>query len=129
MERRNNGEGTVYQRGRIYWIAFTDRNGDQVFESSKSTEEKVARALLRKRLGEIEADTFTEGVDKVKVSQLCDLVVDDYENNDRGSTDKAKRSSKRIKGYFGHFRAHDVSSVSKAVERYKKDRRAEPAEN
>jgi integrase len=125
MERRNNGEGSIYHRGRIYWIAFTDRNGEQVFESTKSTEEKAARALLRKRLGEVEADTFTEGTDKVKISQLCDLVIDDYRNNDRGSIPKAERSSRRIKGYFGHLRAHDISAVSKLVEKFKKERRKE----
>jgi hypothetical protein len=43
------GDGRIFRRGRIWWIAYS-RNGREYRESSRSTEERVARRLLGKRL-------------------------------------------------------------------------------
>ena len=46
------GNGRVYQRGRIWWIAYYD-HGKELRESSRSRERKDAARLLRQRLGEV----------------------------------------------------------------------------
>lgn len=38
---------TIYKRGRIYWIAYRDRNGRRVQTSTKQTDERAARVLKR----------------------------------------------------------------------------------
>jgi hypothetical protein len=43
------GDGRIFRRGRIWWIAHS-RNGREYRESSRSTDEDVARHLPRKRL-------------------------------------------------------------------------------
>lgn len=48
MAKRRNGDGSVYLRGRIWWIAYYV-DGQQVNESSKSTSKDVALHLLNKR--------------------------------------------------------------------------------
>jgi len=128
--RRQKGDGSIYLRGRIYWIGFMDPNtGMQINESSRSTKRKVANKLLKKRQGEVVTDQFVPGVDKIMVAELCDGVVEDYETKEQDTLDKAERSSKRIKAFFGGIRAADHASLSKRIVKYIKQRRAEGAEN
>ena len=108
--RRKRGEGCVYLRGRIWWIKYP-LNGEAVPESSGSEKESEARKLLKKRLGEIALGRFV-GPDagKVTVSKLADDVVNDYRINDKDSLDKAERTAKRIKEFFGGYKAHSVGT-------------------
>ena len=46
------GEGRTFQRGAIWWIAYS-RNGHEMRESSQSPDERAARKLLRRRLEEL----------------------------------------------------------------------------
>jgi hypothetical protein len=52
------GEGRIFRRGRIWWIAYY-RNGSEYRESSRVAEEEAARRLLRKRLSTPTADSLT----------------------------------------------------------------------
>ena len=47
--RRDHGDGSIFKRGNIYWIAYRV-NGKQVRESSGSRDEDAAMQLLRERL-------------------------------------------------------------------------------
>src|ERR1022692_1916722 len=51
---RKRGNGTVYRRGRIWWIQYFVR-GLIVPESSHSTEKADAENLLKQRIGEVAA--------------------------------------------------------------------------
>ncbi|MFC1815162.1 hypothetical protein ACFL0M_04300 [Thermodesulfobacteriota bacterium] len=44
--------GTVYKRGKTYWIKYY-RNGKPYYESSGSKKDADAKRLLKKREGEI----------------------------------------------------------------------------
>ncbi len=46
------GTGTIYLRGKTYWIQYYKR-GKPFRESTKSTKKMVARTLLGKRLGQV----------------------------------------------------------------------------
>jgi hypothetical protein len=52
------GDGRIFRRGRIWWVAYS-RNGREHRESSRSTDEDVAARLLRKRLSMPTADSLT----------------------------------------------------------------------
>jgi hypothetical protein len=56
MVRR--GTDRVFRRGRIWWIAYS-RSGREYRESSRSTDEKVARKMLQKRLATPARDSIT----------------------------------------------------------------------
>ena len=52
-----HGQGRVFQRGPRWWIAYYHQ-GREIRESSRSSNDKVARNLLKDRLGAIYAGTF-----------------------------------------------------------------------
>jgi hypothetical protein len=125
--RRKRGDGSVYLRGRIYWIKYSV-NGESVCESSGSDKEPEARKFLRKRLGEIVTGNFIgPDAERVTVAELADDVVTDYKVNEQDSLDKAERSAKRIKEFFGNARAHSVKGDS--VKKFIAKRQADGAAN
>ena len=73
--------GTVYKRGKVYWIQYY-RNGKAYQESSKSTKKMVANKLLEQRLGEI-AQGKLPGIhfDKVTFGELKEDLETDYRLN------------------------------------------------
>lgn len=52
------GDGRVFRRGRIWWIAYS-RNGREHRESSRGADEDAARRLLRNRVSIPTADSLT----------------------------------------------------------------------
>jgi hypothetical protein len=52
------GEGRIFRRGQIWWIAYC-RSGKEYRESSRSTDEQVAQDQLRARLGAPKRDSLT----------------------------------------------------------------------
>jgi integrase len=74
--RRTKGTGSVFLRGRIWWITYT-RNGLPIPESSRSTDREEAERLLRQRLGEL-AIGKEIAREKATINDLCALVIADY---------------------------------------------------
>ena len=115
------GEGSVFQRGAVWWIKYY-RNGKAYRESSKSTKDSVARRLLRKRQGEIEVGRFIgPEAERVTVRELAQDYLNDYRVNAKKSLDKAERMVKRydddgkerdseLIAYFGDCKAHGVGT-------------------
>ena len=125
--RRKRGDGSIYLRGRIWWIKYSAK-GDSVCESSGSDKEVEARKLLKKRMGEIVTGNFIgPDAEKVTVAELADDVVTDYRVNEQDSLDKAIRSANRIKAFFGNTKAHSVKGDS--VRKYTAQRQEEGAAN
>ena len=65
VERRDYGSGSIYKRGKYYWIAYQGPDGKQVNISSKSTLKSDAELLLLKRLGAADK-TVTISLDRLK---------------------------------------------------------------
>src|SRR5262245_17521990 len=125
--RRKHGDGSVFLRGRIWWLKYP-RNGEFVSESSKSEKEADARKLLKKRFGEIESGRFIgPQAEKVRLADLADDVVRDYKINEQDSLDKAERFAERFKKFFGNSKAHDINPA--VVRKYIELRQAEGAAN
>jgi integrase len=72
---RKRGSGTVYRRGRIWWIQYFVR-GRIVQESTGFTEKADAANLLKQRIGEVSAGRRV-GPERATIADLCALVVED----------------------------------------------------
>jgi hypothetical protein len=125
--RQKRGDGSVYLRGRIWWVTYSN-NGKKVCESSGSDKAPEARNFLRKRLGEIVTGHFIgPDAERVMVAELADDVVTDDKVNEQDSLDKAERSAKRIKEFFGKAKAHSVKGDS--IKKFIAKRQEEKAAN
>jgi len=82
-KRRGRGEGRIYPRGHIWWIAYY-RSGQRVFESSRSENERAARSLLRQRLGQVAAGIAPlPRAHRVMYKNLREALLADYAANER----------------------------------------------
>ncbi|MHC4619729.1 MAG: tyrosine-type recombinase/integrase, partial [Planctomycetota bacterium] len=119
------GSGRIFQRGNIWWVAYSHR-GKEHRESSGSRKEADAKRFLKKRLGEIHAQTFIgPSQERVKVSELLDGVIRDYKLNERKSLHTLEHNCKHLREAFGFDRAIDVTETR--IERYKERRLSEAA--
>ena len=125
--RRKRGEGSVFCRGRIWWIKYPV-NGEFVSESSKSAKESDARKLLQKRMGEIVDGRYSgPEAEKITVRELAEDYLNDYRVNAKRSLDKAERMVSRkdedgkpidsyLMAFFGNWKAQAVKTD--AVRKY-----------
>ena len=109
------GNGRVFQRGSIWWIAYYD-NGREHRESSGSQERKDAVKLLRQRLGEVAAGATHSAAPKrtraraVMMQDLFDLVEHYYHLNNRTSPSNAK-CLRRMRKHFGSYTAQACTAL------------------
>ena len=102
------GEGRVFKRNRIWWVAYY-QDGQERRESSKSRDRKEAVRLLRRRVGETAAGTVQHrlasrpaGTRTVTMLELFDLLERKYQLNKRTSPANGtylRRLRKRFAGY------------------------------
>ena len=125
--RRKRGDGSVFLRGRIWWVKYPV-NGAPVSESSGSEKEADARKLLKQRLGEVVTGRFYgPEADRVTVRDLAEDYLNDYRINSKKTLDKAGRMITRqddegneidspLMAFFGNSKAHTVGTD--AVKKY-----------
>ena len=108
------GDGRVYQRGQIWWVAYY-QDGMERRESTGSGERKVAVRLLRRRVGEIAAGashclpSFAPPRRKaLTVGDLLDLIESDFRLNSR----KSKSNAWCLKRLRRRFARYTVSSCT-----------------
>ncbi len=110
------GNGRVFQRGQVWWIAYYD-NGRERRESSKSRQRKAAVRLLRQRLGEMatggahsplsqRAETGT-----VTMQDLFDLVEHSHRLNRRTSSANG-RCLRRLRQRFAACTVRSCTSLA-----------------
>jgi hypothetical protein len=76
--RRPKGTGSIFRRGRIWFVQYFSDSGRHR-ESSHSEGREVAEKLLNRRLGEIATGRYRDvSVEKTTIGDLIDLVVEDY---------------------------------------------------
>ena len=103
--------GTIYKRGRIWWIAYY-RNNQQLRESTHSTDIAEARRQLRIREGKIsEGIPITRRTGQVRIAEILDAVLTDYRLNGRRSTSDAEtRVRLHLTPAIGQFRASEFTT-------------------
>ncbi len=92
---------------KTWWLAYYVR-GQQIRESAKSTKYTDAEALLRKRLAEIETDSYVSP-HRITVANLLDNLLYDYENNSK-SIEWARYVDGHLRPFFGHLKARSIDS-------------------
>jgi integrase len=104
--------GSIYQRGKTYWIKYY-RNGKPYRESTKSKKEADAKRLLKKREGEISQGKLP-GIyfDKVRFDELAEGFLADYRINQKKSLVRAERSVNHLKQMFEGLRIIDITTTS-----------------
>jgi integrase len=115
-----------YLRGSIWWIKFY-KNGQPIRESSHSKDEAKARSLLKIRLGQVESGEYRGPTqNRVRVSALLHLVVEDYSVSKKRSLEDLKyRIEKNLRPAFGQVRA--ASFGNSHVDNYIRSRRGDRA--
>lgn len=80
--RRERGTGSIFRRGRIWWVSYYDASGQKRRESSDSPVEEVAKRMLRRRLGEKELGTLpTPRVNRLTYEKLRDALYQHFATN------------------------------------------------
>jgi integrase len=121
------GEGRIFRRRSVYWIAYYHR-GKEHRESSHSESEKEARRLLKKRIGEVGTGRFTAPrEERVTFEDLAKALLTDYEINRRRSLRSARLSISHLREFFGLERAVDITTDG--VKAYAASRQKEGAAN
>jgi integrase len=104
-----DGTGSVYQRGKVWWLYYGHR-GERYRESSGSRKKTVAQALLRQRMAEIAGGAFIGPQEReVTIENLRDLHMTDLRANGK-RTRWAKTAWKRVLSFFAGDRALDVTT-------------------
>lgn len=113
-EKRERGSGRIFKmKGSLnWWVQFYD-HGHQVRESAGSDNENVAKRLLRKRLGEVEAGIQRDSRG-LRYENLRDNYLREYLVNGRKSLRRDREGKpyldkvKRLDGYFAGFRVSEI---------------------
>jgi integrase len=123
--RRPKGTGSIFQRGRIWFIQYF-WHGERRRESSHSEDREKAGQLLHKRLGEIATGRYLGlETDQVTIGALIDLVIEDYKFRKLRSLSVVEW---RTKAHFEHLRELPASKFNASeVRRYVAARRDQGA--
>jgi integrase len=112
--RRERGEGRLWRMGKIWWIQYYV-HGRQVRESSRSKTQAVAKRLLKRRLGEVNAGLVTPAsIQRLRYENLRAAFLADYRTNNRKSlyTNRAGEEQvcgiKHLDSAFKGYRATDI---------------------
>lgn len=123
----SDGTGRVYKRGNIWWIDYS-YHGERYRESSKSTLKKDARALLRKRMREIDEGRLPgRDEEKLRLRDARDAVEADYKVNGKKSLDRVLLAFDHLERVMGNRPL--LSITTGRIKRYIADRQKEGAAN
>jgi integrase len=104
------GQGRLFQRGGVWWIAYYHR-GREIRESAKTTSEQKAARLLRERLRTAGTQEFIgPAAQRVTFDDLAALYLTDYRLNGRRSLRDATRNVEMLREAFGMDRALDITA-------------------
>jgi integrase len=119
--------GSVFKRGKVYYIIFTHR-GRRYKESSGSTEKKVAIALLRKRIAEVVEGRLMPCAERTTFEDLAKLIESDYAARGNKTTRDMLGRVKHLREAFGKVRPTDVTfqDLQKYIAK-REDKGAKPA--
>ena len=119
--------GCIYKRGNVWWLKYY-RNGKPYQESCKSKVKQVAKELLKKREGEIQAGKPPGIVfDKVTFDELAEDFLRDYRINQRKTLDRAELSVRYLKKHFEGYKVPNISTPM--IDRYIENRLESGAAN
>jgi hypothetical protein len=111
----SRGQGRIFQRGRVWWVAYYSRHGKEIRESAHTKKEAEAKKFLDKRREESKTPTFVSpDAMKLRFEDLCDLLRRDYARKRNRSRLESKLT--RMAEVFAGDRALDITTDR--IERY-----------
>jgi integrase len=117
--------GMLYRRNGVWYIRFSV-NGQEYRESSRSTDENVARAFLEKRRNEVvEGKMVGPRRRPVSFEDLVKLIEQDYETNGRKSAASVRYRLAHLRKRFGTVPAAEITH--RAIKEYVSKRLGEGA--
>ena len=104
------GDGSIYSRGNVLWIAYSFRA--QMFrESAHTSDEKVARKLLRHRLKQVERPGFVgPKEDKWTLADMNARIEADYQRKQNRSLKTVEYCFKHLEDAFQFRRVIDITT-------------------
>lgn len=101
--------GSVFRRGEVWYIRFIHA-GRKYRESSGSTDRRIAKDLLKRRIAEVlEGRVVGHRADRVAFADLIGLIEADYRAQGRKSLSTLQYRLKRLKAAFGTTRPVDIT--------------------
>jgi integrase len=122
------GCGGSLTKNRVFYIEFYNEQGRRRREKIGSSK-SLAQTILKKRLVERAEGKLLDRPKghKITLTELGEDFLSDYRVNGKKSLDRAGRSLKHLKAYFGETRAVDITTDK--VRAYIVQRQEEGAEN
>ena len=109
---RRRGTGSIYRRGKVWWVKWYDAAGQPQYRSAHSRERKVAEDLLRELLGHRARGAPTPPDPyRVTVDALLDGLLAEYRANGRRSLDRADLSCRHLLRAFAGRGAGTVTGA------------------
>lgn len=121
-----HGLGTIYRRGRIWWIK-TYFRGQPHYESSRSANRADAVRLLKTRLADVGKGQPPGGrAERVTLEELATILRNDYAVNERKSVERMEGSLAHLREILGNAtRAVDITTDR--IDSYIRQRREQGA--
>lgn len=118
------GQGTVTKRGKWWHVCYSIKG--QTFRESAGTQDREeALAYLRRKLGMLASGDIVS-INRVRISDLLNLLNEDYESNERASAYIAKlKIDKYLLPFFGSTLAAKLTSTF--IQSYVKSRKQDGA--
>ena len=109
--KRTKGQGSVFTKPGTPYYHLSYWNGwRQKRESSRTTDHKEALSILQRKIAEVAAGK-SAGVERVSISALLELVIDDYRRNDKSDLrETEQRINRLLKPAFGQMRASEFTT-------------------
>lgn len=128
--KSNYGMGSIYHRGRVFWVSYMLR-GVQHNESSKSETRKDAEDLLKRRMGEIVSNRALGAARATTVGDLLTSLEAHYIEKERLSLVDLKGKIAALKGEFGRIRAAEfgTADIQRIKVRMKREKYANASVN
>jgi integrase len=118
--RGPRGEGRIFQRGSIWYVAYC-RNGHEIRESADTTDESKARKILRQRIEDAKKPEFVGPKEKrLDLEDLERKLEADYIRHGRRSWSTVKDCLKAVKAFFAYDRLLEITPLK--VEAYQDHR-------
>ncbi len=108
MPKYKHGSGSVYQRGKTWWITYYV-DGKQVWESARTKDKTEARKRLQEKIGQRSEGRLVVGSDKVTFENLIDMVMNEYKANNRKTLDKVHYRKAHLAKSFTGWKAKDIT--------------------
>jgi len=120
-----SGSQQLYENP-IWWIAYY-HNGEELRESSHSSEEKEAIKLLKRRVQDLGRGIVGTKEERVTFEKLVEDLKNDYKVNGKRSLDNVELSIRHLSGFFVGDKARHITTDR--VRQYIAKRQGEGAAN